>query len=138
MSIYSEGTLKIYTSHPIQPTGPSDQPEYCMNQLRSFAMTDTADTFRQGATAFRNARDWTKKQRDKAIRRANERALDSQIGTLATDASFSRAVSFTASAPSQISLNKGSNTTADSPELETSTDELASDYALPAKRSKRN
>ncbi|KAL9131050.1 MAG: hypothetical protein Q9217_000936 [Psora testacea] len=31
-------------------------------QLRSFAMDDTPDTFRQGATALRNARDWVKEK----------------------------------------------------------------------------
>lgn len=51
-------------------------------------MTDTAETFCQGATAYRNARDWTKEQRDEAIRRANERANNSQVGTPAVDASF--------------------------------------------------
>lgn len=56
-SIYSDGQLNMHTSHLAQPTSPKGRPEYCMNQLRSFAMTDTADTFRQGATAYRNARD---------------------------------------------------------------------------------
>jgi hypothetical protein len=59
-TIYHDGTLKMYTSHPAHPNGPGSRPEYYMTQLRSFAMTDTADTFQQGATAFRNARDWTK------------------------------------------------------------------------------
>ncbi|KAL8700950.1 MAG: hypothetical protein Q9201_005166 [Fulgogasparrea decipioides] len=151
-SIYHGGTglLQMYTSHPMQSTSPNDRPEYYMHQLRSFAMTDTADTFRQGAAAFRNARDWAKEQRDEAIKQANERAFDNQFGTLAADASFSRGLSFTAGASldetdtievlsqeSQTSLNKGSNTTANPPESETSTDELAPDYILPAKRSKR-
>ena len=35
-------------------------------------MTDTADSFRQGATAFKNARDLTKEYRNAAIARANE------------------------------------------------------------------
>jgi hypothetical protein len=37
-------------------------------------MTSDLDTFRQGATWYRNGRDWPKEQRDNAIRRANERA----------------------------------------------------------------
>ena len=65
----------MYTSHPAQPNGPGSRSEYYMTQLRSFAMTDTAETFRQGATAFRNVRDW-KEQRDEAIRWANERVND--------------------------------------------------------------
>ncbi len=88
-SIYSDGQLKLYTSHPTEPTSPGGRPEYCMNQLRSFAMTNTAETFRQGATAYRNARDWTKEQRDEAIRRANEAADGNQVGMLAVDASLS-------------------------------------------------
>lgn len=63
----------MYTSHSTQPTSPKGRPEYYMTQLRSFAMTDTANIFRQGAAAFRNMRDWTKEQRDNTIARANEK-----------------------------------------------------------------
>ena len=61
------------------------------------AMTHNQEIFRQGATAYRNARDWTREQRDKAIERANKRANDSQVGTLA-NASFSKVSSFTTGA----------------------------------------
>lgn len=141
-SIYSDGQLKMYTSHPI--INPKGRSEYCMNQLRSFAMTDTTDTFRQGATAYRNARDWAKEQRDEAIRRANKRVNDNQV---VIDASVGGVSTFTTGASqdepdtiealsqqSQNSLNKDSNTTTDPPETEASTDELASDYGIPAKR----
>ena len=110
---------------PIQPSSPGGRPEYCMSQLRSFAMTDTAETFRQGVTAYRNARDWTKEQRDEAIKQANERVVDIQSGTLVADASFSRVFSFTAGASfdeldtiealsqeSEASQNKDPNTAA--------------------------
>ena len=150
-SIYSDGQLKMYTSHPTQPTSPKGRPEYFMTQLNTWGMTGNLDTFRQGATAYRNARDWTKEQRDKAIRRANERANDSQVGTLAADASFGGVSSFTTEASldeaytiealsqeSQTSLNEGSDITADLQDPETSTDELASDYKVPAKRSSRH
>jgi hypothetical protein len=146
-SIYSDGQLKMYTSHPIQPTSPERQPEYCMTQLNTWGMTGNAETFRQGATAYRNARDWTKEQRDEAIKQANERAADSQSGTQAANASFSRVFSFTAGASfgkfdtiealsqeSQASLNKDSNTTTDP---ETSTDKLAVENKFPAKRLRR-
>jgi hypothetical protein len=76
-SIYSDGQLKMYTSHPTQPTSPEGRPEYCMTQLKRYSMTSDLETFRKGATAYRNARDWTKEQRDKAIERANVRANDS-------------------------------------------------------------
>jgi hypothetical protein len=74
MLIYHGGTLKIYTSHPTWPTSPGGRPEYCMIQLNTWGMTGNPKTFRKGAGAFRNARDWGKEQRDKVIQRANERA----------------------------------------------------------------
>ena len=114
-------------------------------------MTGNAETFRQGATAYRNASDWAKEQRDKAIKRVNEKVNDSQIETLAVDASFGGVSSFTTEASldetytiealsqeSQTSLNEGPNITADPPESETSADELALDYSLPAKRLRRH
>ncbi|EED22704.1 conserved hypothetical protein [Talaromyces stipitatus ATCC 10500] len=70
-NIYHGGTLKMFTSHPSKTTN-SDRPEYYMTQLRSFALTDSIDTFREGATWFRNGRDWAKEQRENAIRRAND------------------------------------------------------------------
>ncbi|KAH8702861.1 hypothetical protein GQ44DRAFT_597697, partial [Phaeosphaeriaceae sp. PMI808] len=73
-SIYHGGQLKMYTNYLAQPSSPGGRPGYHMTQLRSFAMTDTADTFRQGAGAYRNLRDWAKEQRDDLIRQANERA----------------------------------------------------------------
>lgn len=150
-SIYSDGQVKMYTSHLTQPTSPQGRPEYCMNQLGAYALTHNRETFRQGATAYRNAPDWTKEQRDRAIRRANERANHSQVEALAVDASFGGFSSFTTeesldeaytmetlSQESRTSLNEGSNINADPPESETSTDELAIDYRLPAKRLRRH
>jgi len=72
-SIYHGGQLKMYTTHITAPAGPGKLPEYHMTQLRSFALTDTIDTFRQGAAAFRNGRDLTKEWRDNVIIAANER-----------------------------------------------------------------
>ncbi|KAK5071432.1 hypothetical protein LTR70_010554 [Exophiala xenobiotica] len=71
-SIYHGGTLKMYTSHCTDTGNSESRPEYHMHQLRSFAMADTAETFRQGAAFYRNARDWAEDQRNEAIRRANE------------------------------------------------------------------
>lgn len=68
------GTLQMFTTHPTAPTEPGGRPEYHMTQLRSFAMTDTPDRFREGATAFRNARDLSKANRDSFIEQANEAA----------------------------------------------------------------
>ena len=74
--IYHGGTLKMYTSHPSQPTGPENRPEYHMTQLNTWGMTGNPETFRQGATAYRNARDWAKEKRDGFIEAANGRIPD--------------------------------------------------------------
>ncbi|OCL15341.1 hypothetical protein AOQ84DRAFT_351081 [Glonium stellatum] len=158
-SIYHGGTLKMYTSHVAQPKNPGGRPEYHMSQLRSFAITDTAETFREGAGAYRSLRDWTKEQRDEAIRQANERAtiqqaneranpVEAEAPAPAGDASgaspassFVTAVSdteaYTMSQVSQTSLNEDPNTQEGFEESDSSTEDLA-DYTLPAKRSRRS
>lgn len=76
-SIYYDGTLKIYTIHSTQATDLEDSHEYYMTQLGAFSTTDTnPETFRRGAGAFRNARDWAKEQRDRLIAAANSRVTD--------------------------------------------------------------
>ena len=83
-SIYHNGQLQMYTTHITPPAGPSMPPEYHMTQLRSFALTDSIDTFRQGVTAFRNGRDLAKEWRDGFISTANERvgSLSAKLPTL--------------------------------------------------------
>lgn len=70
-STYHLGTLKIYGHSIAQPNGPGKQPEYYMHQLGGWSMTGNQNTFLQGATAFKNALDWTKDHRDAAITSAN-------------------------------------------------------------------
>jgi len=148
ISTYHDGTLKMYTSHPSQPTSRGGRPEYYMTQLNTWGMTGNRETFRQGATAYRNARDWAKEQRDKVIKRANDRANDSQNGAPAVDSSFGPVSSFASEASldepytieplsqeSQTLLNEDSNTTANSQETESLTNEPVLDHRLPAKRS---
>ena len=72
--IYQDGHLKIYAHHPKEPTMPGERPGYYMTQVNAYAMTNDRDTCAEGLKAFRNAREWTKKQRDKFIKAANERA----------------------------------------------------------------
>ncbi|KAJ4286965.1 hypothetical protein N0V90_012845 [Kalmusia sp. IMI 367209] len=126
-SIYDGGgTLAIYTSHMTQPSSPGGRPSYHQTQLRAFAMTDTVDTFRQGAGAYRNLRDWAKRQRDDLIRHANERyanekAVPAEVETSAKDdeVSASPALScvtaasdteaYTMKQEPQTTLNQGSN-----------------------------
>ncbi|KAL8369540.1 hypothetical protein RB595_000056 [Gaeumannomyces hyphopodioides] len=73
-STYQDGQLKLYTHHMTEPATPGGRPEYHMAQLRSFGMTDGRETFVQGATAFRNARDLAKQYRDSFIQAANKKA----------------------------------------------------------------
>ena len=86
-SIYHNGQLQMYTSHLAQPKSPGGSPEYHMTRLRSFAMTDTADTCRDGLRAYRNGREWCREQRDNAINRANERAKGSTSSNVTTEQS---------------------------------------------------
>ncbi|OJD10629.1 hypothetical protein AJ78_08413 [Emergomyces pasteurianus Ep9510] len=71
-STYHGGTLKLYTTHLIEPEGLGRHPEYIMTQLKGWSMTSDPGTFRQGASAYRNARDWAKEKRNEFIRAANE------------------------------------------------------------------
>ncbi|PTB40416.1 hypothetical protein M441DRAFT_28232 [Trichoderma asperellum CBS 433.97] len=70
--LYLDGQLKIYATHAIQPSSPAGQPGFVVTQLGAFALTNDVDTFRRGAAAYRNGRDWAKKQRNDAIEQANE------------------------------------------------------------------
>ncbi|KAI9747367.1 MAG: hypothetical protein M4579_007481, partial [Chaenotheca gracillima] len=74
-STYHDGTLKMYTTHPTQPREDKTSPEYYMTQLNTYTLTGTAERFREGASAFRNARDWAKEQRDDLIAAANARVI---------------------------------------------------------------
>ncbi|KAM5429576.1 hypothetical protein McanMca71_006801 [Microsporum canis] len=74
---YHGGQLKLYATHPAPPRTRGWQsdgcPEYITTQLNAWSMSGNADSFRQGATAYRNARDWAKEQRNRLLETANER-----------------------------------------------------------------
>jgi len=57
-STYHGGTLKMYTSHRIPPSAPNRGSGFVMTQIKTWGLTGDADTFRQGAAAYRNLRDW--------------------------------------------------------------------------------
>jgi hypothetical protein len=138
----------MYTSHLSQPASPGYRPECFMNQLNTWGMTGNIETFRQGATYYRNSRDWAKEQRDEVIRRANERVDEYHARTLAIDASFAQASSFASEATSdgtytiealseesRTSLTKDSNSTNHLQTSEASSGEPLMDYRASAKRS---
>jgi len=147
-SIYHGGQLKMFTSHPSKPVNPGNRPIYYTNQVNAWSMTGNVETFRQGATYFRNGRDWTKEQRDEAIRLANERVGESQAGALPVDASFGHTfgVASETTAEEDYALSQGSgnlpdegsNTTINLQESDTSSGELTLERGPPAKRSRRH
>ena len=71
-SINHGGQLQLYTSHSAQPVIPRGQPDYHVNHIRSFAMCDTAETWRLGATWFRNSMDLAREMRDEAVNGVND------------------------------------------------------------------
>jgi hypothetical protein len=113
--------LHIFTTHPTQPADPSGRPEYHMNQLNTWGMTGNAETFRQGATAYRNMRDWTKEKRDEFIEVANKRAANTP-----------QDMSFESSGYSEPSTSTNMVTVLES---DTSADELAFDHMNATPRS---
>ena len=118
--------LHIYTTHPTAPANPGARPEYHMNRLGAFALPGAADYCRQGLTAYRNMRVWTKERRDEFIEAANERSANLLQATSVETSGYSD--------PS-TPTNLGTAT-----ESETSADELALDQVPvpnPAKRLRR-
>jgi hypothetical protein len=70
-STYNDGHLRMYTISTAQSSGGSARPEYYMHLVGSWSMIASLEVFRQGAAAFRNARDWAQDERGDSIRRAN-------------------------------------------------------------------
>ncbi|KAF2272254.1 uncharacterized protein EI97DRAFT_386272 [Westerdykella ornata] len=145
-STYHDGQLKMYTSHVAAPSTAGGHPEYHMTQLRSFAMTDSVPTCREGVGAYRNLRDWCKYERDAVIKQANERANPVEAEAPTPDAGASPAPSFvtavseteayTMSQESWTSLNEGSHMPEGFEESDTSIEDVV-EYKLPAKRSSK-
>lgn len=68
---YQDGQLRMYAVHPIVSPELGAPVGYVLTHLRAFSMISDVETFRAGAAAYRNGRDWAKKQRDEAVRLAN-------------------------------------------------------------------
>ncbi|QPH15597.1 hypothetical protein C2857_000037 [Epichloe festucae Fl1] len=139
-SIYHGGQLKMYSTHPIAPCDSEAKPGYVTTHVRSWALAGDADSFRQGAAAYRNARDWTKQMRDEAIKLANQRTFGNQpdssrSGDLdsATAREASREGTIITSQETALKPNSNVSPPWDS---DTSADELSLDLTFwqPAKR----
>ena len=148
------GFLTLYATYPTY-SDDRRRTEYNMNQLRSFAMTDNPDSFRQGAGAFRNARDWAHKKRQELIavanakaqsntpvspRHARARANEQRRAAVVRPNQTSRCRNGEALAgsTSHSSLLSSGVSGAAIHESDTSPDELALDLHPPAKRASRN
>nr|POF26195.1 hypothetical protein CFP56_22343 [Quercus suber] len=69
----ASGALQIFATHPRQSVTTGGT-EYHMMQLGAYVMTGNLDAFRQGAAAYRNARDMSREYRDQFIAEANATA----------------------------------------------------------------
>jgi len=107
---HPSGLLTMYTTYPTLSKDAKRPTEYRMTQLRSFAMTDAPDTFRQGARVLRNAREWAEEQREELIAAANGKVPDAEHSDLVS--STQSFVSLSSDEPVHL-------------ESETSADELA-------------
>lgn len=117
------GSLKLFTTHPTPSTNRRSVPEFRMTQLNGWDMTGNPDAFRQGASALRNARDWAQQKRNELIAAANGKSLNIESSEL-----DSSTHSF---------LSPSTNEIVDQ-ESDTSTDELALEFAPLASSSDRS
>lgn len=72
--VSGEAYLTLYTMHPTASQGADRDVDYKMTRLNSYVMTGNIESFRQGATAIRNLREWAQQQRAEAIGLANTMA----------------------------------------------------------------
>lgn len=111
-STYHDGNLKLYTTHPVCTAERSNSIEYHMTQIGGWDLTGSSGQFREGVSAFRNARDLAKEERDKMIIAANGNAPDTHDGTISSNSSGHTRLTSLTNEP-------------DSLDSETSADELA-------------
>ena len=149
------GFLTLYATHPTPSESRQRQAEYHMTQLRSYAVTDQPESFREGAGALRNARDWAYENRQELIAAANAKAQsvrsdpprhvrasanEQKQAAVVRANEISRYGNGEASAisTSHSSLPSSDVSGAAIHESDTSPDELALDLNPPAKRASRN
>ena len=111
---HPSGLLTMHTTHPTVSENSANSTEYRVTPLNGWYMIGNPDTFRQGAGALRNARDWAKEKRDELIATANSKVLDAEHSDLV----------------SSVQSFSSSSNEPTHPESETSADELAHPLAL--------
>ncbi|KAG9249402.1 uncharacterized protein F5Z01DRAFT_631794 [Emericellopsis atlantica] len=131
---YQAGQLKMYATHVVDPSEPGAQPVFVMTQVDSWSLTGNPKSCREGIAAYRNARDWAKKERDQGIEQANHRAADRNLDDLGLSVLSEASAAETAELTSQTTLtNHGSNALSIHGS-DTSEDELSLDHRPPDKR----
>ncbi|KAK4551917.1 hypothetical protein LTR86_010818 [Recurvomyces mirabilis] len=63
------GTLQLYATRPAPTAQSGGKLQYYIMQLDSYAMTGNSNSFRHGATAYRNGQEWSQQQRDGSLPR---------------------------------------------------------------------
>ncbi|KAK0258868.1 hypothetical protein LTR35_018127 [Friedmanniomyces endolithicus] len=109
------GTLQIYATHPTHSA--TGRTEYHMTELDSYAMMRNANSFREGATAFRNSRDLSKEHRDRFIAAANAAAAQ-KPAPVATPSSGTASGSPISSRTGVASFESNTTTNESPPEVE--------------------
>jgi hypothetical protein len=106
-STYIASRIDLYATYVAESKRLDGRPEYIMTLIDSFSLKGNVNAFRQGVTAYRNARDWAKEKRDELIEAANERLakarsqnsstpdLVSNMGNSSTSIGSARPGSFT-------------------------------------------
>jgi hypothetical protein len=73
-AILDDMCLGLYAVHLTQPSHDRDLPEYHLNCLKFWVISESLETFREAVNAYRNARDFTRRVRRELINKANSKA----------------------------------------------------------------
>ncbi|KAJ0421959.1 hypothetical protein BJY00DRAFT_311670 [Aspergillus carlsbadensis] len=72
---YCRGILELYATHIASQSRNPSVPEYVMTRLGEWAIHANMESFQQGLSAYRNARNWARKKREEAVAAANKTQL---------------------------------------------------------------
>ena len=72
--LHGAGHLDIFSHHLSKPTQRGGPPQTYMTPLRSYSLTDSPETYRQGLGAYRNASDYAQHHRTESIKNAHRRS----------------------------------------------------------------
>ena len=106
---FLDGSLQMYTTHSTRTPGDQNHSsrDYHQTRVGAWQLNDSADSFRSGAAAYRNGRDWAKEQRDLAIAYANKQVSSGQKVSASVSKTFKKTDSSTKALPrSKISADE--------------------------------